>query len=158
LEQSAGIAFDARVFPIPARGKKELIISYSHAPGGAYVLPLKGLPAIASVDVQASLDGKPAAAIAKKGWAPDSDVRIELLTPSSNALRSGDYLVARLKPVGVSQPDPVDALTVLFDTSASRALGYTEQVSLLQKLAAGLGKARVVLVAFDQTVEPLYDG
>src|SRR3954467_483126 len=43
LEQAAGNEFSARVFPIPARGKKELVVSWSHAPAGAYVLPLKGL-------------------------------------------------------------------------------------------------------------------
>src|SRR6185436_17347275 len=74
LEQSAGNAFDARVFPNPARGMKELILSYSHAPAGAYVLPLKGLPAISKIDVQATVDGKPAQTIAKKGWTPDADL------------------------------------------------------------------------------------
>ncbi len=158
LEQSAGNSFDARVFPIPARGKKELILSYSHAPAGAYVLPLKGLPAIASLDVQAFADGKPATSLQKKGWAPDADLRIEPGKTSSNALRSGDYLVAKLKPVAASQPDVIDAVTVLFDTSASRALGYGEQVALLQKLTQGLPKARVVVAAFDQGLEKIYDG
>lgn len=158
LEQSAGNAFDARVFPIPAKGRKELILSWSHAPAGAYVLPLKGLPAVASLDVQSFVDGKPGEKLQKKGWAPDADLRIEPGRTSSNALRSGEYLVAKLKPVAASQPDPVDAVTVLFDTSASRALGWAEQVALLQKLAQGLGKARVVVAAFDQGVEKIYDG
>ncbi|MBK7862870.1 MAG: hypothetical protein IPJ65_30530 [Archangiaceae bacterium] len=158
LEQAAGNAFDARVFPIPARGKKELVLSYSHAPASAYVLPLKGLPAIAAVDVQSWVDGKPSAGLSKKGWAPDADLRLELGPASSNALRAGDYLVAKVKPVSASQPDVVESLAVLFDTSASRALGYPEQVALLKSLAQGLGKARVVLAAFDQTVEKLYEG
>ena len=43
LEQEAGNSFSARVFPIPARGKKELILSYSQAlPGrdARFLLPL----------------------------------------------------------------------------------------------------------------------
>lgn len=158
LEQSAGNAFDARVFPIPARGKKELILSWSHAPSGAYLLPLKGLPAIASVDVQAFVDGKPAQALAKKGWAPDADLRVELGAASSNALRAGDFVVAKVKPIAAMQPDPIDSLTILFDTSASRALGYLEQLALLQKIGAGLPKTRIVLAAFDQGVDKIYDG
>ena len=46
LEQDAGNQFSARVFPIPARGRKELIVSYSHAltrSDQPYVLPLQGL-------------------------------------------------------------------------------------------------------------------
>src|SRR3954447_3551693 len=46
LEQEAGNEFSARVFPIPARGQKEIIVSYSHALARAdapYVLPLHGL-------------------------------------------------------------------------------------------------------------------
>ena len=49
LEQEAGNEFSARVFPIPARGRKELIVSYSHAlprAGEPYVLPLRGLSEI----------------------------------------------------------------------------------------------------------------
>ena len=158
LEQSAGNSFDARVFPIPARGKKELILSWAHAPSGAYVLPLKGLPAIASVDVQSFVDGRPGVAVQKKGWVPDADLRLELGKASSNALRAGDFVVAKVKPVAVSQPDAVDGITVLFDTSASRALGYAEQVALVQQLAARLGRYRLVLAAFDQGIEKLYDG
>ncbi|MBL8951801.1 MAG: hypothetical protein JNK82_13550 [Myxococcaceae bacterium] len=158
LEQSAGNAFDARVFPIPARGRKELILSYSHAPAATYVLPLKGLPAVATLDVQSFIDGKPGPSLQKKGWAPDADLVFDLPKSSSSALRAGDWVVAKVKPVAASQPDAIDAVTVLFDTSASRALGYGEQVALLQRLATGLGKARVVVAAFDQGLEKIYDG
>src|SRR5262249_35704025 len=47
LEQDLGNQFSARVFPIPARGRKELIFSYSQeltASDQAYRLPLVGLP------------------------------------------------------------------------------------------------------------------
>jgi len=43
LEQSGGNEFTARVFPIPAKGVKELVISYSHElvqQTATYVLPL----------------------------------------------------------------------------------------------------------------------
>ncbi len=158
LEQSGGNSFDARVFPIPARGKKELVISYSHVPAGAYVLPLKGLPAVASLSISATVDGKASPALEKTGWAPDSDFTAPLSSEAGKALRAGDYLVAQVKPVATSQPESIDSVAVLFDTSASRALGFNDQIVLLQKLAAGLGKAHLTLAAFDQTVTPLFDG
>src|SRR6185295_16820807 len=58
LEQEAGNEFSARVFPIPARGRKELIVSYSHALARAdepYVLPLRGLSQVGSLDVRVLL-------------------------------------------------------------------------------------------------------
>ena len=52
LEKGAGNQFTARVFPIPASGNKELVISYSQELAGAgYLLPLKGLPTVADVEV-----------------------------------------------------------------------------------------------------------
>ncbi|HSN85239.1 MAG TPA: VIT domain-containing protein, partial [Thermoanaerobaculia bacterium] len=58
LEQEAGNEFSARVFPIPARGRKELIVSYSQAlprSGDPYLLPLLGLPEIGELDVRVLL-------------------------------------------------------------------------------------------------------
>jgi tetratricopeptide (TPR) repeat protein len=158
LEQSGGNAFDARVFPIPARGKKELIVSYSHAPEGPYVLPLKGLPAVSTLDVSAYVDGRSAATLQKQGYSPESDFKVELSKDADKALRVGDYLVARVSGAVTGAPDPLESVAILFDTSASRALGFSEQITLLQKIVAGLGKSRVALAAFDQTVQPIYDG
>lgn len=46
LEKEAGNLFQARIFPIPARGRKEIMLSYSQELGSRdpYVLPLAGLP------------------------------------------------------------------------------------------------------------------
>src|SRR5215218_5329852 len=58
LEQEAGNEFSARVFPIPPRGRKELIVSYSHAMARSdapYVLPLHGLSEIGRLDVRVLL-------------------------------------------------------------------------------------------------------
>jgi tetratricopeptide (TPR) repeat protein len=158
LEQSGGNAFDARVFPIPARGKKEIIVSYSHAPEGPYVLPLKGLPAVSTLDVSAYVDGRSAATLQKQGYSPENDFKVELSKDADKALRAGDYLVARVSGAVTGAADPVESVAILFDTSASRALGFSEQITLLQKIAAGLAKSRVALAAFDQTVQPIYDG
>src|SRR6185295_3440815 len=63
LEQEAGNEFSARVFPIPARGRKELIVSYSHALARAdepYVLPLLGLSQVGRLDIRVLLGERPA--------------------------------------------------------------------------------------------------
>src|SRR5215207_10694004 len=58
LEKGAGNQFTARVFPIPAHGDKHLVISFSQdLPGERYVLPLRGLPKVAQVDVRLSVLG-----------------------------------------------------------------------------------------------------
>src|SRR5690349_21534651 len=95
LEQEAGNEFSARVFPIPARGRKELIVSYSHALAKAdepYVLPLHGLSAIGQLDVRVLLGDRPAKGessnlggevsdrriveLHKRDWTPDRDFEI----------------------------------------------------------------------------------
>jgi hypothetical protein len=100
LEQEAGNEFSARVFPIPARGRKELIVSYSHAlvrSDAPYVLPLQGLPKVGQLDVRVLLGDRPVAGaeagkgasnlggevsdrrvveLHKRDWTPDRDFEI----------------------------------------------------------------------------------
>jgi tetratricopeptide (TPR) repeat protein len=67
LEQEAANEFSARVFPIPARGRKEIVVSWSHAlvrGDEPYVLPLLGLPEVGALDVQVLLGERPAGALA----------------------------------------------------------------------------------------------
>src|SRR5690606_20650697 len=55
MEKEAGNRFSARVFPIPARGRKELIVSYSQELPRAdepYRLPLRGLPRLERFDAR----------------------------------------------------------------------------------------------------------
>jgi len=52
LERSAGNELVARVFPILPRADKHLVISFSQELDGEYVLPLRGLPEIAQLDVR----------------------------------------------------------------------------------------------------------
>src|SRR5213076_146672 len=54
LEQGGANEFTARVFPIPPRAVKEIIVSYSSelaSDKANYVLPLHGLPEVADLDV-----------------------------------------------------------------------------------------------------------
>src|SRR5690606_17431651 len=60
MEQAGGNEFTARVFPIPANGRKEIVIAYSEVIEGtsAYTLPLRGLPMLGALDVDVHARGK----------------------------------------------------------------------------------------------------
>ena len=184
LEQEAGNEFSARVFPIPARGRKELIVSYSHAlprAGEPYVLPLLGLSAVGQLDVRVLLGDRAAAGAAasnlggdvsdrrvvelhKRDWTPDRDFEIGQERVADRAgLRQANLAVVRVTPPVTAEPQEIAGLYVLVDSSASRALGYATQVKRLAELIAGLrdgagGAAPVGVAAFDQEVEPIFEG
>lgn len=163
LEQNGGNEFTAKVFPIPARGVKELVISYSHdlvAADAAYVLPLKGLPEVGELDVNVTgVNG--ASSLSKKRFVPNADFVGQPLRPGVG-VRSGDLVAARLVPVTDTAPDTMPSLTVLVDSSGSRALGWRDEVTLVQQLVAALAKSNAALplqvVAYDQEVAPIYSG
>ncbi|MCU0687800.1 MAG: hypothetical protein MUF34_37090, partial [Polyangiaceae bacterium] len=136
LEQAAGNQFSARVFPIPARGRKELIVSYSQELRGEepYAISLRGLPEIGELDLAAFLPGRaaPAHALRAERHAPVADFGFRLGPRPAGALRSGELVMARVRPLAAAQPDPLSSLLVLFDTSASRALGFEAQIDALR--------------------------
>ncbi len=162
LEQEAGNEFSARVFPIPARGRKEIIVSYSHALARAdepYVLPLRGLSAIGRLDLRVLLSGRPVSGsedsaasnlggevsdrrvveLHKRDWTPDRDFEIPQSQVASRAgLRHGNLAVVRIAAPVPPVPEEIDSLYVLVDSSASRALGYATQVRRVGELIAGL--------------------
>jgi len=187
LEQEAGNEFSARVFPIPARGRKELIVSYSHALAGAdelYVIPLLGLSEVGRLDVRVLLGDRPAAGAAasnlggevkdrrvvelhKQGWTPDRDFEIgQDKVAGRTGLRHANLAVVRVSAPADAlpqRPQEIAGLYVLVDSSASRALGYSTQVRRLAELVAGLrdgagGNTPLGVAAFDQEVVPLFEG
>jgi hypothetical protein len=168
LEQSAGNEFTARVFPIPARGRKELILSYSHAvtASAPYVLPLRGLPELGRLDVSLSLNGQetPAQELHRTSFVPDADFRLDpAKLPGSKGLRNGNLALVRVRPLPASKPEPLGATVILFDTSASRALGFDEQIQLLARLVHRLAESAgadtpVTVACYDQTTVPIFEG
>lgn len=183
LEQGAANEFTARVFPIPARAKKELIISYSQEltrGDQKYEIPLVGLPQLGELDIRvlvakteqqgaaSSLGGSALShqvvEVQKRGWVPDTDFRVEQTHSAGRlGLRHENLVVARITPLATSEPEAIHSLLVLVDTSASRALGFGKQLTLLKTLLGGLergagGDVPISIVAFDQTVEPIYEG
>ncbi len=184
LEQEAGNEFSARVFPIPPRARKELIVSWSHALPRAdepYVLPLLGLSEIGRLDIRMLLSDRPASEGAasnlggevsdrrvvelhKQRWTPDRDFEVQQdRVAGRSGLRHANLAVARIAAPVEAAPQEIAGLYVLVDSSASRALGYATQVRRLAELIAGLrngagGSTPVGIAAFDQEVVPVFEG
>jgi len=170
LEKEAGNEYRARVFPIAPRSKKEIIVSYSHEIVGtqaSYRLPLRGLAQVDRLRVSvlaadAATGSYRRAGLDQQNVVPKADFELPLAaTPIG--LEAGELLVLRAKPTFTAQTERVDAITVLFDASASRALGFSEEVARLGHLIDELkrlhgAEMRLVLATFDQNVSPIFDG
>jgi hypothetical protein len=168
LEKQAGNEFQARVFPIPARASKDLIVAYSQELTSArapYVLPLRGLPAIGEVVATARVvragSGHEEVVLRQRGWKPDRDFAVDV-TEMAGAVRSGDLVALRVAPSLGAATDAPAALTILVDTSASRALGFERQIAALGQLVTSLraahGDLGLRVAAFDQDVQAIFDG
>jgi hypothetical protein len=169
MEQGAGNELTARVFPIPARGTKEIVVAYSEAleTGAPYVLPLRGLPMLGTLDIDVRAAGASRAdegghtdatfALHQTRVTPAQDFVVDgRRLPRSAGLRNRELAIARVIPYASSRPDPVASAIVLVDTSASRGLGLTEQTALVSELLAKLPPtARVSVACFDQEVVPI---
>ena len=173
LEKAAGNQFTARVFPIPANGDKHIILSYSQElTSEGYLLPLRGLPKVDNVDVTLraiGLDGvSRRQTLAETAWQPDRDFVANVTTTSAVAdgtLVAGAFeVVPTFTQVATNQiaQDRPTAITLLVDTSASRALGfarYLESVrAMIGALATRYEGLTIAVVAFDQTTQAIYRG
>ena len=165
LEQAAGSEFSARVFPIPAHGIKELVVAYSQEidSGGNYQLPLRGLPELDTMEVSISRAGSrtPELAFHKEHTTPDD---LELAgTPPSEGLRADDLVLMRVRPVLADvAPRSPSSVVVLVDTSASRALGFSDELDtverVIQTIAGATDHGKVAVAGFDQDVGLIYEG
>jgi tetratricopeptide (TPR) repeat protein len=163
LEKGEGNQFSARVFPIAPGADKHLVISYSQevAPGH-YALPLRGLPRVERVDVRVQVRGQDRGQTGD--IAEDRDVVVDATTVGAPAaIAAGNLAAARLRVELSDAAAPPASVTILVDTSASRALGFAAQAhavhALVDELARDYGAALPVqVVAFDQVTAPIYDG
>jgi Vault protein inter-alpha-trypsin domain len=176
LEKQAGNRFQARVFPIPASGEKEIVFSYSQELTRAedpYRLYLRGLPRIGAFDLRVLYDrdddpaspGRKSYELHETGFTPERDFRLALpaASPVAHGLRRERLSVARITPIAEAAPDPVASLLVLFDTSASRSLGFRAEVDRLGDIVDALKRTSgytvpLVVACFDQEVAVVHDG
>jgi hypothetical protein len=168
LEQAPGNQFSARVFPIQPRARKELIVSYSQelAGGRPYVLPLHGLPKLGRLAISVSLAGQGRALdeSEQSDVKPAADYTLDAKRLGGGAgLRSGELVLARVRPIPAADPDPFGPTLLLVDTSASRALGFEEEVRLVGRLVRRIAETagastRIAVGAFDQTTDTIFEG
>lgn len=169
LESAAGNEFSARIFPIPAKGRKELILSYSQELSGrdsSYRLPLQGLPSIGKLEIGAKVTSAAGASLTpeiqgvrRENYKPEGDFVVSG-GAQPQAMRAGDFVVARVRPqLESTAAAPLESLLILVDTSASRALGQADQAEAVAGLLSSLPELKSVTVAaFDQEVKPIYSG
>jgi tetratricopeptide (TPR) repeat protein len=165
LEHDAGNQFRARVFPIAPRADKELVLSWSQEITDSRAplrLPLAGLPEIDQLDVEVRVAGTDRAwNLHRERSAPDGDVAVWPGAPSQVGLRDGNLVAVRVAPLFAVSADPVDDLTLLVDTSASRALTFDAQLDGVGALVAALradGDFPLRVVAFDQSTDVVFEG
>ncbi len=178
LENKAGNSFSARVFPINARERKELVLSYSQeltSSAEPYRLMLRGLPELESLDATVILredpkkSADPTAAprvveLKKHHWAPDQDLEVSSMRLSQAiGLRHDNIALARVAAFGTMPPAEISGMTILFDTSASRSLDLDHQIADLAGLMASLREQAgrdfsVRVICFDQDTEEIYTG
>ena len=172
MEQGAGNEFSARVFPIPANGVKEIMIAYTETveAGAPYVLPLRGLPQLGSLDIDVHAAGARGAvaggrsdasfSLHQQRFTPGQDFVVEgRQLPRSAGLRAGEFAIARVVPFATSRPEPIASALVLVDTSASRGLGLPEQARLVKGVLGRMNpEAAVTVACFDQEVAQIYEG
>lgn len=170
LENQAGDRFSARVFPIPANGRKELILSYSQELTDSqvpYSLRLAGLPELSELDVEIIVN-EPGATSGQRvfrtkeiDYIPQTDLPVPTEAVAEVTLRHGNLAVARVRAAGDTTHDPICDLAIMFDTSASRALGFGDQVRRLGPLVEALGRDAdfsLRVFAFDQELSLIYKG
>jgi tetratricopeptide (TPR) repeat protein len=183
LEQQGGNEFSARIFPIEALARKEVIISYAQELAqsqASYRVPLHGLPKLDRLSLRVIFDKQSAQAfssnlggqkseqnvveVEKKGWIPDRDFELAIQPKRSHlGLRHDNLVVFRVQPDVRSQPEEIASLFILVDTSASRALNFSAQTRLVQGLLEGLKSGAgpelpLGLACFDQEVKKIYVG
>jgi tetratricopeptide (TPR) repeat protein len=128
------------------------------------VLPLRGLPAIGELDVEAFSEREALiGSMHQRAFVPDRDFSAQAPASGPMVIRSGDLALARFVPIQSSVREPIRSLLVLFDTSASSLSRFDSDVRLLgrmiERLARDLGPALPLTVAcWDQGVEEVFSG
>ncbi|MEO8703624.1 MAG: VIT domain-containing protein [Kofleriaceae bacterium] len=169
LEKAAGNQFTARVFPLPPKSDKHLVFAFSQElVGRTYALPLRGLPKTERVDVQltsTTADGRRTVqALNERNWSPDRDFVAASSAPAA-AVTAGEFVVGSLAfaPANTLPQEPPKDLTLLVDTSASRALGFAGYVASIRTLVSALraqygDPIALRVIAFDQDSQQIFDG
>ena len=162
LEKGAGNQFTAKVFPIAANADKHLVIAYSQElDARGYQLTLRGLPRLEHVAATLLVNGQ-RQTLDESSWTPDRDLVADFGSTAA-AVGAGTDVVASIAIGGAALAEPPAALTLLVDTSASRAHDFAGYVRAIRELVAGLAirygaGLPLDVIAFDQESQPIFHG
>ncbi len=166
--------------PRIAAGELRVVVGYVEELRGRekpYRLALSGLTRLDELDVRIAgaglnghgpgeirrlADGRSVYEFRGRGQV-DSDIVLQGPELRGLGLRHDEQVIARIAPVPHDHSDPIDSLTVLFDTSASQALGFDAEVD---RLGALLGELQgwtaedipLRVICFDQGSETVFEG
>ncbi|MBV1862203.1 MAG: hypothetical protein KUG77_27540, partial [Nannocystaceae bacterium] len=172
LQKQAGNRFSAKIFPIPARGRKELVLSYSQvlAADADYKVPLRGLPQLEHFDATVFVESPRGTKAHRRvietheeAYVPKKDLVVTSPRPDREVgLRGEDGVAMRVIVDGDAATQPLRHLTIAFDTSASRAAGFSRRVRQLATLISTLAEQHpgltIEVLAFDQEVKSVFEG
>lgn len=175
-----GQLFRVSLASIPPRARVRAVLSYRERLDDAsepYRLHLAGLPVLehfkARIRGSAGADleeapvegrvGQDGVDLVRRQWRPSEDLVIRTRGRRMMGVESGGLIAVRVRPLTHDHKAPLQNLTVLFDTSASRAPRFQQSIEQLEGLLGELSRwtgdnFRVHLVAFDQSQETVYEG
>lgn len=164
LETSVGNRFRARVYPIPAKGDKEIIISYTEQlpASGDYRLAVGGLPMVRELDVDIH-HGSQREQFVKHNFVGKSDIVVPIQNATNVAVNANGLVMMRWVPEQKDSANVPRQISVLVDSSASAAGVYGQQVravsALAEELVAAHGEGVEFTVAcFDHEVSTVFSG
>ncbi|PRQ05793.1 Vault protein inter-alpha-trypsin [Enhygromyxa salina] len=99
----------------------------------------------------------------RRDWTATEDFVVPTSGLRRTGVRNGRKVAVRINPLTHDHAAPIEGLTILFDTSASRAVGYRHRVEQLAGLVEALhpwtgNELWLRLIAFDQGFETVYEG
>src|SRR5690606_37783353 len=99
----------------------------------------------------------------RQSWRPQHDLVLRSPQHRDVAVHRDGLVAARIRPLTHDHHDEFQSLTVLFDTSASRAPRFEQSVARVAARVDEVGRwtgpeTRIHLVAFDQGYETIYEG
>ncbi|MFV8755797.1 VIT domain-containing protein [Nannocystaceae bacterium ST9] len=189
-EPSGTQRFEVVLPELPGRSIQKLVLSYAETFTGdddMYRLSLTGLREVPRFSARVVLHGqadplladyagvrqaselatdergKPLIDLVRYDWTPTDDLVVPTSGLRRTGVRHGRKVAARINPLTHDHAAPIGGLTILFDTSASRAVGYAARIEQLAALIEALqpwtgGETWLRLIAFDQGFETIHDG
>ena len=173
LESDAGNEFSARIFPIPAKGDKELIVSYSSvldSEPARYSIPLIGLPEMEEFKVTVLYDEKEFVqgesgkknddgstaerkvfSVRKKNYRPEKNYSFTQKPKGNTYMKNGRLFAARFVPFRESSSEKFssDSAVFLIDTSASAAPGFSQNIKSLREIISKSNLKEIYIYGFD---------